>query len=74
MNQQRLQEKTIEKQKLCIQQMQQAIALLEEENHLQKELIGHLQKENEILQKHSADYEAAMRRMLAEFCGEEETA
>ena len=66
MNQQKLQEKTIKKQEMCMQEMQQAITLLKEENRLQKELIHYLQEENEMLQKHAEDYARVMRQMLDE--------
>lgn len=65
MSQQKLHE-IIQKQEMCIQEMQQTIELLEEENRLQKEVIHHLQEENEMLQRHMDDYVQVMRQMLDE--------
>ena len=66
MKQQKLQENTIKKQEIYIQEMQKTIALLEEENGLQKELLRHLGEENEILRRHVDDYARTMRQMLEE--------
>ncbi len=53
-----------EKQEERIKEMERAISLLEEENHLQRQLIGKLQEENRMLEKHAQDYLDAMRQML----------
>ena len=44
--------------------MEQAISLLEEENDLQRQLIGKFQEENQMLEKHAQECLDAMRRML----------
>ncbi len=55
---------TAEKQEERIREMERAISLLEEENHLQRQLIEKLQEENRMLEKHAQDYLGAMRQML----------
>lgn len=67
MEQQELYKKSLKKQEERIREMEQVISLLEEENHLQGQLIEKLQEENRMLQKHVNDYSDAMRRMLEDF-------
>ena len=63
--------KMVERQDALIRELQHNIALLEEQNDLQKELIGHLQKENRILQGHLEDYAGVVRQMMDGTGGQE---
>ena len=64
MKQQESLEKPAGKQEKRIQEMEQAISLLEEENDLQRQLIGKLREENRMLEKHAQECLDTMRRML----------
>ena len=46
--------------------MEQVISLLEEENSLQKQLIGKLREENRTLEEQAWKYLQAMRQMLGD--------
>lgn len=64
MEQQERYEKTAQIQEARIQEMEQAISLLEEENDLQRQLIEKLKEENSLLEKRAGEYLETMRRMF----------
>lgn len=64
MERQELYEKALKEQKGRIQEMERMISLLEEENSLQRQLIGRLKEENSVLEKHAQKYLGTMRKML----------
>lgn len=66
MGKQKSQEKTEKIQEECIREMEQVISLLEEENSLQKQLIGKLREENCTLEEQAWKYLQAMRQMLGD--------
>lgn len=67
MKQPELYEKALKEQKERIREMEKIISLLEEENNLQRQLIGKLQEENRMLNKHMNDYLGAVNKMLKDF-------
>lgn len=64
MKQQELQEKAEKIQEERIREMEHVIALLEEENRLQRQLVEKLQEENAMLEKRAWEYLKTMRQML----------
>lgn len=66
MGKQKSQEKTEKIQEECIREMEQVISLLEEENSLQKQLIGKLREENRTLEEQAWKYLQVMRQMLGD--------
>ena len=66
MGKQKSQEKTEKIQEERIREMEQVISLLEEENSLQKQLIGKLRDENRTLEEQAWKYLQAMQQMLGD--------
>ncbi len=66
MGKQKSQEKTEKIQEERIREMEQVISLLEEENSLQKQLIGKLREENRTLEEQAWKYLQAMQQMLGD--------
>ena len=71
MEQKNLKKKAMERQQGRLEEMEQVISLLEEENRLQKELIGYLQEENALLQRQMEDYLKTVHGMLDDICAQE---
>lgn len=63
--------KMAERQDALIRELQHTVALLEEQNELQKELIDHLREENGILQRHLGDYVDMVHQMVGGIDGQE---